>query len=859
MSGSAAQVTDEAEGLPLTTAYAARLPPSGSTLVLRPRDELIDDRAVPHGHTADLAATIEHLGSAGLLTRRSEAARLVEDEGVTYGSAAPTRRWRLDPLPVILDHTAWSGLEAGLAQRARLLDAVFADLYGPRKLLRHKVIPPEAILVNPGFVRPADGIRLPGPHHLVLTATDLARDTQGRWHVVDDRTASPSGAGYAMQARRIVGRVLPGLYRDTRIQRLRGFFDTLRLALRDVAPSRAEAPRVVILIPGTPEEGEDRHARTPFDHAFLATLLGYPLVTAEDLTVRGGRVYLRSLGRLEPVDVVFRRLGDADADPLELRADSDLGVPGLLDAARRGTVSVVNPIGAAVLESPAVTAYLDAAARALLDEDLLLPTARTLWCGDEGSRAEVLARLGELVISPLARRPGQPVALTGATMTHARLETLRRRIEAEPHAWCAQEPLALATAPIVTTGGLAARRFTLRTFAVGHGGEYRLLTGGLGRLASEVGHHAAPNSSDTPAKDVWVLAATPVAVSSGFTEAPAEPAASSDLAWPRAVAPAAAAAEVLPPRVAENLFRLGQFAERAEDAVRLLRVVDDLTEDWTARAGTPGAATLTVMRRALPEHPVHALVTDPDLPGSVAASIRATVDAAQALREQLSLDTWIVLGSLERVLAEAAGAEDEAPMQPVLARVLEGLLALAGLAAESMVRDLGWAFMDAGRRIERARTLLGVLRSTLDVEQAPAVQAMVVESVLTVGESIITYRRRQPGRSGADQIAAVLDLLLLDRGNPRSVALQLDRLIDDLSRLPGPAALQGRARVVQARLRELDTQQAALAGKGRRDHLVRALTAALADLDALADELTEAHFGHVAPHHATAAIRGWDS
>ncbi len=852
MNASAVPAGDAAADAPIATIYASRLASAAF-------DELLTPDATPHDHAADLAATIEHLGLPGLLTRRAEIAHLVEDEGVTYGSSRTQRRWRLDPLPVILDPTSWSHLEAGLTQRARLLDLMMADLYGPRNLLRHKVIPPEVILAHPGFIRAADGVTVPGAHQLILTATDLARAEDGRWCVISDRTAAPSGAGYAIQARRIVGRVLPGLYRDTRLHRLRSFFDTLRLALRDVAPRTAEAPRVVILIPGPSEQ-------TPFDHAFLATLLGYPLVTAEDLTVRGGRVYLRSLGRLEPVDVVLRRLGDLDADPLELRADSDLGVPGLMEAVRRGTVSVVNPIGASVLETPALAPYLDAATRALLDEEPLLSSVPTWWCADDASRRRVLDRLDELVLLPVVRSPGAPMAIVGAALSQAGRDELRRRIEARPHAWCAQESLPLTTTPIVTSAGLAPRRFTLRTFAVGHGGGYRLLTGGLGRIAPEVGNHAAGNSDQAPAKDVWVLA----------TAEPAVPA-SVDLAWPRALAIPAPAAEVLPPRVAENLFRLGRFAERAEDAVRLLRVVDDLTEDWTARPGTPGAAALEVMRGALmhdgspetrsepgseprSEPSVRALVGDAESPGSVAASIRATVAAAQALREQLSLDTWIVLGSLERVLAEtAASPEGDAPLQPVLARVLEGLLALAGLAAESMVRDLGWAFMDAGRRIERARQLITLLRRTLDVEYSPAVQTLVVESVLVAGESIITYRRREPGRSGTAQIAAVLDLLLLDRGNPRSVALQLDRLLDDLARLPDATPLQARARAVQARLRELDPQVAAQAVDGRRGGLSAVLDAALTELDRLALDLTDTHFGHVAPHHTTAAIRGWDA
>ncbi len=849
-------------GDPTTTAvYADRLvAEDGSS------DELFAPDGTPHGHTADLAATADHLGRVGLLARRAEAARLVEDEGVTYGArpappgpdGRPTpRRWSLDPLPVVLDAEAWRGLEPALLQRAELLDRVMADLYGPRTLLHRGVIPAEVVLGHPGFARPADGLRLPGRHRLLLTAADLGRDAGGQWYVVADRAQAPSGAGYAIQARRIVGRVMPGLYRDTRLRRLRTFFDTLRSALQEVAPSTAEAPRVVLLIPGSTSD-------TAFDHAFLATLLGYPLVTGEDLTVRDGRVYLRSLGRLEPVDVVLRRLPDADSDPLELRSSSRVGVPGLLDAGRRGTVSVVNPIGSRVLESPALAPFLPAAARALLGEDLALPTVATWWCGRDLDRRHVLAHLDRLVVLPI--RPGEAGiggrGAIGSTLSRRRLAELGRRIEAEPAAWCAQEPLALSTTPVVTARGLEPRRFTVRTFAVARGGDYHLLTGGLGRLADSVGNHASSNSAATPAKDVWVLAGEDAAGS-----------AAADVAWPQRRTEAGAATAVLQPRVAENLFRLGSHAEQAEGRVRLLRVVDDLAEDWTARPGTSGASALAVMRQTLeqltgtePGLALVDLVAAADRPGTLANAVRLTVDAAQALREQLSLDTWIVLGSLDRVLADlSAGAEAEGtgtdvPLQPVLARVLEGLLALAGLGAESMIRDVGWYFMDAGRRLARAGQMLTVLRHSLEREHPAAVQSMVLEAVLVAGESIITHRRRHPGRA---EPRGVVELLALDRDNPRSVALQLDRLAEDLRHLPTAPGRQAepmsQLRDITARLRELDQAASARAVRGRRTLLLEQIDALLAGLAELTLGLERAHFGHAAPPRPTAAISGWDS
>ncbi len=853
-----------------TAAYHAR---SGTG-----RDELLDPAGTPYPASADLVATIDLLGHPGLLARRAQAARFVEDDGVTYGSAPtgpdgqPLRGaspgWAVDPLPVILDAPTWQGLEAGLVQRADLLDRVLADLYGPRELLRRGVIPAEVVFGHAGFLRQADGVRLPGNRQLFMASADLARDPQGQWCVIGDRTQAPSGAGYAMENRRVVSRVLPGLYRDAQLRRLRAFFHTVREALQEVAPSTAEVPRVVLLTPGPGSE-------TAFDQAFLSTLLGYPLVAGDDLTVREGRVFMRSVGRLEPVDVVLRRVDAWFADPLELRADSRLGVAGLLEASRAGRVSVVNSFGAGALENPGLLPFLPAACRAVLDQDLALPSATTWWCGEPVARRHVLGHLDHLVLKPISRAAGR-VSRFGWELSRRQVDDLRRRIEADPSAWCAQEPIEMSTAPMVTPAGLEPRRFTLRSFAVAQGGTYHVLGGGLGRVAGRSDSYLISNASGAVAKDVWVVAT------------PEDPVHDLEPAQP-AVFAAGPGSAGLSPRVAEDLFWLGRYAERAEDAVRVLRVVDDLAEDWAARPGTAGAGALTVMlealtrvsttfpgfvgqgaapRRAAPHGELLSLVVDAARPGSLAHAVRRTVESAHAVREQLSLDTWIVLGSLERVLDELHHPPEQAgpsvshpPLQPALARVLEGLLALAGLGAESMVRDVGWYFMDLGRRLERSMQMVALLRETVVHEQPAAVENLVLESVLIAGESIITHRRRHQGRA---EVATVLDLLLLDRQNPRSVALQLDKAATALARLPADpavaAALAGQLRVVTAHVREADTLALAGVSTGsQRAALGATLAAVWNGLAELATAVGAAHFAPHAPPRPISATPGWDA
>lgn len=838
--------------------YRARLSDAGF-------DELLAATGA-RGPSEELASRINHVGLAGLMDRRVRATRFVQDDGVTYGGTLPgadlpreapatgARGWRLDPLPLMISATDWADLERGLVQRAELLDLVLADIYGERTLLHRGVIPPEVIFGHGGFVHQADGIRAPGKRQLFFTATDLARNADGRWTVLSDRTQAPSGAGYAMENRRVVAKVFPGLRRTTDLSTLRDFFHVVRLALHEVAPEHAEAPRIVLLTPGPESE-------TAFDQAYLSTLLGFPLAEADDLVVRNGQVFLRNLDRLEVVDVLLRRV-DADyTDPLELRPDSQLGVPGLLEASRRGTVTVVNTFGTGVLENPGLLPYLPAAAKALLGEDLHLPAVETWWCGDPSHRQHVLANLDRLVIKPITRGVRMSSRF-GTELNSQQSDLLRRKIEAEPWAWTAQEVVEKSTAPVVTPLGLEPRDLVLRTFGVAHAGSYTVMRGGLARVAAGTGTQVVSNLTGALTKDVWVLSGE-TAVADGWSEG--------DHGDPTVIEVAMTTG--LSPRVAEDLFWLGRYAERAEGTARLLRVADDLAEDFARRPGTLGHASLMVLVEAIcgllgvssdasVDATLRRLATDSAQPGSVLHAATRTITLAQSLREQLSMDTWLVLGRLERSFAEAASlGEPEGPdvaLQAVLAQTVESLLAFAGLGAESLVRDEGWYFLEAGRRLERAQHLVGLLRQTLNRPLPARVLPRVLEAVLIAGESVITHRRREAARpTSLSPIGSVLDLLLCDATNPRSLAFQLDRLA---------VALQGVPRAT-------DSAAIAASVSGLVDRLAQAPFAALGDhadrttydewmgttereLRALAALVDRAHFVHKAPQQVMPAFWG---
>lgn len=789
-----------------------------------------------------LAATIEGMSLGGLLTARAETRGLVGDEGVTYGGtrddadvpAVSRGTWKIDPLPLLLPGAEWAALERGLTQRALLLDAVLTDLYGPRKLLRSGLVPPEVVLAHDGFVRQTDRIAAPGRRQLVLSATDLIREASGSWLVVSDRTQAPSGAGYAMATRRIITRVMAGLHRGTDLARLRGFFHTMTAALQDASPSSVEPPRVVVLSPGPGSE-------TAFEQSYLATLLGFPLVEADDLVMQRGRVWLRAGERLEQVDVIVRRVDAAFSDPLELRGDSQLGVPGLIEATRNRTVAVVNPIGAGVLENPALAALLPQISAELLGESLLLPMAQTWWCGDQASCSHVLANLGSLVIKPISRSRG-PLQY-GWQLTAGERDDLAARITAEPWAWCGQDPLHVSTAPVVTPSGLEPRRFVLRTFGVAHADDYHFLPGGLGRVAGELGQYTVANYTGAWAKDVWVLDSSAADWTPASADHPVVPHPTTRTTG-------------LAPRVADNLFWMGRYAERAEGTARLLMVTDDFAEDHSARPQTAGALAMRVLLDAglnltggraqdgiAPVVQLRSRVLD-GTRGTVRGNANNLIAVAQHIRDLLSVDTWSVLSRLDRTLNKTVDANEQ--LQPLLADVLESLLALAGIMSQSMIRDETWALLDAGARMERAQQTVGLLTQTLLRTRPWSVESLVVEGVLRAGESIITHRRRAAAGTGPTSPAeSAIDLLLLDPINPRSAHFAVRELAADL-RLLGDEASALFADAVLARL----TGVAPDAMREDRSALAVLLAEVNSDLRTLSDTIAAKHFVRQTPRRA---------
>ncbi len=753
---------------------------------------------------AAVRASFAALDATTLQRMAAESQRLLEEDGVTYNpgarDGARDRRWRLDPLPLVLSPEEWAPIEAGVIQRAELLNLVLADLYGPRDLLRTGVLPPEVVFAHPGFLRPLDGVRIPGFQQLTVCATDLVQDATGAWRPLSDRTQVPSGAAYALQNRSVIARLAREVHRVAAVERLAPYVRSLRGAMQRATPSDVTEPRMALLTAGA-------SAETAFEHGHLAAELGIPVVEGADLSVRDGRVWLRAIGGAPAaIDVLLRRVDAWWCDPLELRGDSQLGTPGMVEAARRGGVSLVNGLGSGVLENTALQAFLPQIAAALLGQELKLTPPRTLWCGDAAQRDEVLARFDELVVKPMGRiGPSEPVLVS--RLSRAERTELRERVLAHPHRWVGQEHVdGMLTPSVSPSGHLVQARTVLRTFAVARGDSYTTMRGGLTRV-SDAERLAVATTVGAWSKDTWVLGGERE-VPEGFWL----------LDGPKVAADAPET--VVSARAVENLLWFGRYAERADALVRLLRTVDDRRSE--VGGGTPALratidrllvavtrATRTgpgfdvaTTRRPDPDTELRSLVVDADRAGSLAFDVRRLSRAAHAVRDQLSGDTWPVLTMLERALLGDGDREPEIVSgrygpphgRAALAGVLTSLLALQGLGAESLVRDPSWRFLEAGRRLERGQQLLGLLRATVVEPADEAVQSLVLESVLIASESVITYRRRYRSRA---QLATVLDLLLLDPTNPRSLQWQLERLAEELPLLPGHAEADGRLSPVE--------------------------------------------------------------
>jgi len=812
-------------------------------------DELLAEAGGVRPHYAKLIGALEEFSPVELQRRREACKRLVHEQGITYhvygDSRGMERPWQLDPLPLVIGPDEWRALEAGLIQRATLLNQILADCYGAQDLIRSRWLAPALVFAQPDFLRPCHGIRAVNNKFLHFYSADLARSPDGRWWVVSDRTQIPTGAGYALANRLVTSRILPEPFRDNHVHRLAGFFREAQSTLAQLGPRQSERTRVVMVTPGPLNE-------TYFEQAYLARYLGYTLVEGQDLTVRDNTVYLKTLSGLERVDVMLRRVDDDFCDPLELRNDSMLGVPGLVEALRGGNVVVANALGSGLLQSPAFMSFLPGLCQHLLGEELELPSVATWWCGQESARKHVLEHLDRFVVKP-AFRTHLPVPDPEPPLTDAGRAALRRQIEFDPDLFVAQERVGFSTAPTWEGQALVSRPVALRVYLVASRGGYRVMPGGLTRVSPDRGGRFISMQRGGTSKDTWVISESPVEEVTLLHE----PGHSLELRR---------TGNNLPSRLADNFFWLGRYSERADATSRLLRsalqrfnperaggilpLLAPLLQTLETQGQLPGFSAKPELRQNAEafEAELLAAIFDP----ARGASLRQIVEQLQRLavlvRDRTSNDLWRALSQLHDRLATPPPSLVMLAGDAVglLNQVLLGLAAFHGLARENMTRAQGWRFLDMGLRLERAVYLCTLLDATLGSPEAD--NPSVLEAVLEVADSSITYRSRY---SLLTHVPAVFDLILLDDKNPRSVLFQINQLAKHFEHLPRereagqPGSGKNILRECVVRLHQADARELA----GRRagwsaSKVCAVIQQTLRELPKLSDAIAADYFAH---------------
>ncbi|MDN2659793.1 circularly permuted type 2 ATP-grasp protein [Neptunomonas phycophila] len=828
-------------------------------------DEAYDELRLARPHWEYLIKSITTLGSAGLHDRFQKAQRILRDDGATYNLTAEpldTKVWALDPIPMVIGSEEWNDIEAGLIERSELFDLILKDIYGPRELIRQGIIPAEIIYGHPGFLRQCHDITMPGSHNLILHAADMVRDQNGKMCIIGDRTQAPSGAGYALENRTVLSRILPSLFRDSQVHRLSLFFQSLRITLSQLASDRTDSPRIVILTPGA-------YSESYFEHTFLSNYLGFPLVQGSDLTVRNGHVWMKSLNGLSQVDVILRRVDDYFCDQVELKADSYLGVPGLLESARAGNVVIANPIGSGILETPALLKYLPAISNYFIGRDLQLNSVKTWWCGDKADMSYVRSHIDNLIIKPAVRRPDKP-SLYGHRLTKEQKVKILKQIEAQPHNFVAQSYVAPSCLPSWQDGEIQARPSIFRTFSVSNQTAYNVMAGGLTRVGSSNSEPIVTNHSGSFSKDTWIIASEPEKQMSLIGAQPN-------------VTHEAAQQTNLPSRVVENLFWMGRYAERAEASMRLMRTVlvqlngiDILPEKSRAillsclseqTACLPGFTTQDPALLKNPDKELMSIILDGKRPGTIKSSLLSLLMCTEQVKEMLSADTRRIindlrdnLNELDRAYARGMPSAPDETLDPLVT----SLLALSGLNHESMLRGIGWKFQEIGRRTERSLQTATLISTALSTGVDELQQQQILESVLLSVEALISFRRRYRQRG---DVSHGLDLLMVDETNPRSLFYQIDQLrkyIDDLpqtaSYRPG-LSLEKRLIVKSLndiQLAELDTLATVNPKTKQRDRLVMLMDNLKDQLEQLTSIISTKYFDHTAGPQQIATTQ-WDN
>lgn len=736
-----------------------------------------------------LLSEFDTLGVSGLIARQRDIDWLLSENGVTYNvyndPKGMHRPWNLNVVPFMLHQEEWTKVEEGLKQRAELLNLVLKDVYGERKLIKNGIVPYEVLYGHRGFLRQCSGMELKLEKFLSIYAADLCRGTDGRLWVVNDRTEAPSGMGYALENRSTTSRILSDMYAEMKVKRLSGFFQEFNQMLIDAAPGKKENPTIVILTPGS-------HNETYFEHAYMASFLGYPLVQGNDLVVRDGFLWMKSLQGLKQIDVVLRRVDDAFTDPLELREDSHLGVAGLLDVVRRKNVAIINPIGSGVIENPGLIPFMPAIAKYFLKEELKLPQIASWWCGQEKERNYVLEHISELVIKRIDRTNRESIYFC-EQMSAKELEKLKKVILERPYRFVAQERINFSTAPNLSGEKLEPRNVVARAFCIASKDQYSVMPGGLVRVAPDGETVRVSNQRGGTSKDFWILDENQVKEEKNRH-------------WQQKSSVAISGLNDLPSLTAENLYWAGRYVGRTLVNARFLRTVMRQMAIVQNRDEKPDSEKLKVLFKAVtqltgtypgfiekdengklamdnPYEEMLAVILDKNRIGSLAHTIGMFSNSYYSIRNLWSSDMWRVFENIQKLWSSLVDGEDHSinKILKVLNQLITRLIAFMGLIEESIMVQQGLLLYFIGLQLEQSTLTITKCRALLTIKYEEQVEYDVLEYLLTSHESLNIYRYSYRSHI---ELAHVLDLVVLDLDYARSLTFMINRIQKDIARLP---------------------------------------------------------------------------
>ncbi|MDX2191680.1 MAG: circularly permuted type 2 ATP-grasp protein [Bacteroidota bacterium] len=733
--------------------------------------------------------SIDKTGPEQLTKEAHEIQHIMRENGVTYNvyndPTGLNRTWQLDPIPFIFEQSDWAIIEKGIQQRARLFDYIFNDIYGENVLIKKGLLPTELIFDHPGYLFPCHGINKIHPQHLILYAADLARGPDGRMWVINDRLQAPSGLGYALENRSVMRRVVPDWFKNYNVSKLSYFFNIYRDALQSISPNQKPNPRIVVLTPGP-------HNETYFEHAYLSTLSGYTLVQGDDLIVKENHVWLKTIGGLEIVDVIIRRVDDSYCDPLELRPDSRLGVPGLLEVVRNGNVTIANPLGTGVLENPALMAFIPRISRFLFGEELIFPNVATWWCGQKLEMEYVLNNIQDLIIKCIYRDE-RYTSYIPSEMSPAEVSKLIIDIKEKPFYFVGQEKVSFSTAPSFFNQKLEPSNAVIRSFCVQSADkEYKVMHGGLTRSSASKRTFIVSNQSGGISKDTWVLE---------FENT------NGSLPRTNTILNTKKVSNSLPSRTAENLYWVGRYSERSKITARLLRLIikniyqksknipssdklirqnllSALTHLTMTYPGFVGDGSAALLRK--PENELLSVVLDGNRQGSLSHSIHCFIRGTQSIRDRWAIDTWRVIDEIEHnwTIFQSTNNKNIQKYPHTLDNLISDLIAFMGFNSETMTREQGWLLLDAGRKLEASLSIISLMRSLLVCKYNDSVDFSMMESFLNVNENLNNYRYQYRSYLNVENI---LEMMLLDPINPGSLAFHISRLQKDINNLPQSA------------------------------------------------------------------------